>query len=312
MLARLREKLENQQYRIVGRGAAVKICMWTKRSLLDQGVCYKESFYGIGSHRCCQMTPCMVCPNSCLYCWRETNGFVGSRLSRPDEPRDIVEGCIEQQRSLLNGFPGNPKVSMKKFAEAQNPGSFAISLSGEPTMYPALGELIRELNRRKIVSFLVTNGQFPERLESMDPLPTQLYVSLDAATKETYRRVDRPMLKDYWERMMRTLELLPSMGTRRVLRITAVKGLNMKNPGEYAKLIKKAGPDWIEVKGYMWVGSSRKRLKEENMPLHSEVLGFSEKIAEKTGLRIIDQREESRVALLGEKDSGKRKLSPGH
>ena len=62
----------------------------------------------------------------------------------------------------------------------------------------------------------------------------------------------------------------------------------------------------------MWVGGSRKRLREENMPLHPEIISFSEKIAEKAGLRTIDQREESRVALLGEKDSGKRKLSPGH
>jgi len=38
---------------------------------------------------------------------------------------------------------------MKKWKEAQEPIQFAISLSGEPTLYSKIGELIEELRRRK-------------------------------------------------------------------------------------------------------------------------------------------------------------------
>jgi tRNA wybutosine-synthesizing protein 1 len=175
-------------------------------------------------------------------------------------------------------------------------------------MYPRLSGLIAELSRRGICSFLVTNGQFPEALEKLDPLPTQLYVSLDAPNKELYRKIDNPSMPDFWERFNRTLELLPSLETRTVLRITAIKGLNMTDLEGYAGLIRKARPMFVEVKAYMFVGSSRERLREGNMPLHSDILEFSEKLAQLAGLKVIDQKKESRVCLLAESDPEGRKL----
>ena len=43
------KKLEKSGYRFVGNNghAATKICHWTKQSILDKGVCYKEQFYGV-------------------------------------------------------------------------------------------------------------------------------------------------------------------------------------------------------------------------------------------------------------------------
>ena len=199
--------LEKQGYRFTGKHSSVKICTWTKKSLLDEGVCYKERFYGIRSYLCCQMTPCMFCSNTCLYCWRDMDSFTGLKIGgKIDEPKEIIDNCIKKQRELLNGFPGNKKINMKKFKEAQDPLHFAISLSGEPTIYPYLGELIDELFKMKKTSFLVTNGQFPNALKRLSRLPTQLYVSLDAPTKQIYKKLDRPRLKDYWGRLCDTLE----------------------------------------------------------------------------------------------------------
>lgn len=305
----VKKSLLKQSYRIVGNHSACKLCSWTKKSLLDKGVCYKEIFYNIKSHMCCQMTPCLICPNSCVYCWREMSGLVGDKLNEFDEPDDIIAGCIEAQRNLINGFPGDERLNLKKFKEAQDPKFWAISLAGEPTIYDKLGGLIGELKSRKNCTFLVTNGLFPRSIEKLDNLPTQLYVSLDAPSREVYKRIDRPMLKDYWERLNKTLELLPSLDTRTVLRITAVKGFNMLDEKGYIELIRKANPMFIEVKAYMFVGSSRQRLSIENMPRHFEVKEFAERICEKSGLSIIDEKEESRVVLLAEKDSKKRKLS---
>ena len=66
-----RIRMERQQYAIVGKHSAVKICGWTKNYLRGQGGCYKFKFYGIASHKCLQMTTSMSCANRCIYCWRD-------------------------------------------------------------------------------------------------------------------------------------------------------------------------------------------------------------------------------------------------
>jgi len=175
----VKDRLEKQHYRIVGGHSACKICDWTRKSLRNKGVCYKEKFYNIKSHQCCQMTPCLTCPNSCVYCWRDVSMLTGKQFTgRSDDPKEIIKGCIAGQRNLINGFPGDSNLNMLKFKEAQDPKYFAISLSGEPTLYPKLGELIKELSKMKKCSFLVTNGLFPENIKKLDPLPTQLYISI--------------------------------------------------------------------------------------------------------------------------------------
>ena len=306
----IKKILIKQGYRFTGNHSSVKICTWTKKSLVDKGVCYKEDFYGIQSHMCCQMTPCMHCPNECIYCWRTPDFFDSLTIKgKIDEPEDIINNCISNQRDLLNGFLGNPKLNKKKFKEAQNPKHFAISESGEPFGYPYLSDLIRKLSKKGITSFLVTNGQFPEKLENLNKLPTQLYVSLDAPTKEIYKKIDKPKLKDYWERLNSSLELISNLKTRTVIRLTCIKGLNMCNEKDYANLIKKANPKFIEIKGYMWVGSSRERLDIKNMPLHAEIKEFAEQISKFTKYKIIDEKKESRVALLMKKDTEDRKLN---
>lgn len=76
----------------------------------------------------------------------------------------------------------------------------------------------------------------------------------------------------------------------------------MDSVKEYAKIISKADPMFVEVKAYMWVGSSRERLEKSNMPTHSEIREFSEKLAEKLAWKIIDEQKESRVVLLMKED----------
>ncbi|GAH53978.1 unnamed protein product, partial [marine sediment metagenome] len=126
--------LKKQHYEIVGKHSAVQICRWTKKSLIDKGVCYKEQFYGIKSHLCCQMTPAVMwCPNKCMHCWRAIELTLGSELKGDvDLPKKIIDGCIKAQKKLIVGFKGNKKVNMEKWEDAQEPKQFAISLSGEP------------------------------------------------------------------------------------------------------------------------------------------------------------------------------------
>ncbi len=301
--------LERQHYAIVGRHSAVKICEWTKRSLVDEDFCYKQKFYGIRAHLCCQMTPALgFCTNKCVFCWRAHEYNQGYKMDfEVDEPELIIEESIKAQRKLLSGFGGNPKTNKKKFKEAQEPMHFAISLTGEPTIYPKLPELIRKLHELGKTTFLVTNGMLPEALEELEKknaLPTQLYVSVTAPDEETYLKIDKPVFKDAWQRLMKSLEFLSRVKekTRTTIRVTAIKGLNMFKPEVYAEVLRKANPTFIEVKAYMYVGFSRQRLKMSNMPSHEEVKSFALEIAKYMNYKIIDEKENSRVVLLMKED----------
>ncbi|MBT3577238.1 4-demethylwyosine synthase TYW1, partial [archaeon] len=185
---------------------------------------------------------------------------------------------------------------------------FAISLTGEPTIYPKLNELLIELHKQKFSSFLVTNGMFPEALRKLEEMPTQLYLSLDAPTKELYNEIDKPILKDYWKRFNESLEILSKLKTRTVIRITSVKGLNMCHEKDYANLIKKANPMFVEIKAYSWVGESRERLTEENVPSYEECLEFAEKISRLLGYKVIDTHRASKAILLAKEDFKERIL----
>lgn len=292
----IRKTMERQHYRIVGNHSAVKICAWLKKSLRGEGVCYKQKFYGINSHRCLQMTPWVLCSNRCLFCWRVIEKTPVS-IKDVDEPGDIIKGCIKAQRLLLTGFKGLDRTDKKKWRESQHPNQVAISLVGEPTMYPKIPELVNEFRRKDFTTFLVTNGQYPERLRKIKKL-TNLYISLDAPDRQTYRKLDRPSLPDHWEKLMESLDVMKDFPAKRVIRLTMVKGWNMKSPGKYAELIRKAEPDFIEVKGYMFVGGSRNRLSMDCMPLHSEIKGFAEKLSKESGYAYRDEQPASRVVLL--------------
>ncbi|HDO42073.1 MAG TPA: 4-demethylwyosine synthase TYW1, partial [Candidatus Bathyarchaeota archaeon] len=178
----IRKIYHRQGYRLVGKHlhSAVKICQWTKESLRSGRVCYKELWYPpVKSHRCMQMTPYIGCNCHCLYCWRIHSGDREGLnwrefplgLEEFDEPAEIIEELIEKRKELLSGWKGNPRVSKEKFEEALKPTMMTMSLTGEPTLYPRISELVVEAEKRGMITFLVTNGTIPEALERMNPLP---------------------------------------------------------------------------------------------------------------------------------------------
>jgi len=304
--AKFIEKYYKQGYRVVGKHqhSAVKICRWTRESLRHNRVCFKEKWYGIESHRCLQCTPALFwCTQTCEFCWRSTSATLGSDMGGfpVDGPFDIIDGLIEAQRMLLMGFKGNEKVDRKRWEEAQNPTNMAISLVGEPTLYERLSDFIEEAHKRGMTTFLVTNGTRPDRLKELRTEPTNLYISLCAPDKETYKKTNRPVIKNGWDKLNESLEFMNNFNCRKVIRLTLVKKLNMKYPEKYAKLILKAEPDFIEPKGYMWVGESQDRLKKEKMPFHEEIVEFAKKLSESTGYKIKDDFKPSKVVLLAKK-----------
>ena len=56
---------------------------------------------------------------------------------------------------------------MKK---ANNPIHCALSLVGEPIMYPHINEFVDYLHDKGISTYLVTNAQFPDAIATLPPI----------------------------------------------------------------------------------------------------------------------------------------------
>jgi tRNA wybutosine-synthesizing protein 1 len=251
------------------------------------------------------MTPTVAqCDLKCTFCWRIQDGDLPEtkwdEMTSPqwNEPETIIEGCIKQQKKLISGYKANPKVDPNKFQEASEPKHVAISLAGEPTFYPMLGELIECFGQKGFTTFLVSNGTNPEALTELSKEPTQLYISLCAPDELTFKKTCRPQIPDAWKKLNQTLSTLSTFKCPTVLRLTLTRHLNLKNPELYAKLIEKANPTYIEPKAYVHVGFSRLRLEFENMPTHREIQEFAAQLAQETGYKILQDAPESRVVLL--------------
>jgi tRNA wybutosine-synthesizing protein 1 len=104
---------------------------------------------------------------------------------------------------------------------------------------------------------------------------TQVYVSIDAATKESLRKIDRPLFTDFWERFLASIDALSRKQQRTVFRLTLVKSWNMDELRDYASLIERGKPEFVEVKGVTYCGeSTASDLTMKNVPYHHEVVEF--------------------------------------
>jgi tRNA wybutosine-synthesizing protein 1 len=300
--------LKKQKYHLIGAHSAVKRCKWLYEAIVNNRPCYKQKFYGIQSHRCIQMTPSLYyCTQQCLFCWRAQSSDMEvkwNEMHNPnkDTPEQIVEGCFKAQEKIISGYKGNEKTDWKKFQEAQRPSQVAISLTGEPTLYEPLGDLIKLFHQKGLTTFLVTNGTLPYRLSRLSQEPSQLYVSLCAPNEDVYNKVCRPNFPAAWNKLNESLEMLKSFKCPTAVRMTMVKSHNMDLISQYAKVIEKASPTYIEAKAYMHIGFSSLRLGFDNMPMHNEVREFADKLAAETGYKVINEAPESRVVLLSKLD----------
>jgi tRNA wybutosine-synthesizing protein 1 len=220
-----------------------------------------------------------------------------------------VQNLMAERKKLINGFYGRAKNDKQKLDESLLPAHYAISLSGEPTMYPKLPQLVKYLKTLKATKsiFLVTNGQEPDmlrRLASEDALPTQIYLSTNASNKKMFLQVNRPRHKDAWERWQDSLHFLSSVDTRTVLRMTMIRGYNdgAEHIGEFAEMMQQGEPHFIEIKSYMHIGMSTQRLEMDNMLFMDEVRSYAKALCEKMpAFSVMDESEISRIVVLQNK-----------
>ena len=302
------QQLKKAKYGVADH-STVQLCHWTKKSFKNEGDCYKHKFYGISTHQCMEFSPAgMHCENRCVYCWRPMEFYDSLKMEpeRVTEPEEILIKLMEERRKLIMGHYGDIKSDKQKLDESLFPSHYSISLSGEPTMYPKLPELIKYLKSLKATksTFLVTNGQEPDmikRLSDEGALPTQLYLSTNAADYESFLKINRPRYKDSWERWNTTLEMLKELDTRTVLRITLIRNYNTSDEmiPAFASMIKRSSPHFIEVKSYMHIGRSTNRLERAHMLEFDEVKRFASELASQSKIfSVMDESEISRIVVL--------------
>uniref|UniRef100_A0A8B9YHG4 Radical SAM core domain-containing protein n=1 Tax=Bos mutus grunniens TaxID=30521 RepID=A0A8B9YHG4_BOSMU len=227
------------------------------------------------SHRCMETTPSLACANKCVFCWRHHTNPVGTEWRwKMDQPEMILKEAIENHQNMIKQFKGVPGVKEERFEEGMTVKHCALSLVGEPIMYPEINKFLKLLHECKISSFLVTNAQFPAEIRDLKPV-TQLYVSVDASTKDSLKKIDRPLFRDFWQRFLDSLKALAAKQQRTVYRLTLVKAWNVDELQAYAELVSLGNPDFIEVKGVTYCGeSSASSLTMANVPWHEEVVRF--------------------------------------
>ncbi len=202
----------------------------------------------------------------------------------------------------------------KVFKNAEVPKHAAISLAGEPMLYPKIGELVEEFRSRNMCTFIVTNGTQPDvlkKLKEKNQLPTQLYVTLTAPTKQDFIKISRPLTRNSWENLMETLKLIPTLSCRTVIRITSVKylNINLDMVPDYVKLLKMAKPNFIDIKGFTIEASAlnlEKRLGKfkgdhtlrDFAPIYNDLLLFAQELEKLGGFSIIETHKPSKDILL--------------
>ena len=304
----IQQQLKKAKYGVSDH-STVELCHWTKKSFKGEESCYKHKFYGISTHQCMEFSPAgMYCENRCVYCWRPMEFYDSLEMNPQNvaEPQDIIAKLMAEREKLIMGHYGDPKSIHKKLDESLLPAHYAISLSGEPTMYPKLPELIKYLKALPATKsiFLVTNGQEPQmlrRLQDEDALPTQIYLSTNAADHDSFMKINKPRYSDSWERWNQSLELLQKMDTRTVLRMTIIRNHNDSEEmvPAFADMIRRANVHFIEIKSYMHIGRSTNRLARSDMLEFEEISHFANQLAKKSKIySAIDESIASRIVLL--------------
>ncbi|NHJ86240.1 MAG: 4-demethylwyosine synthase TYW1 [Asgard group archaeon] len=301
----IQERLLKQGYQLYGKQVAVKKCLWTHNYLKENRFCYKNA-YGIKSHQCIQATPTLLCNHQCVFCWRLQEKDIGLKpfwKANPedfDTPEEVYKGLLWGWKRCISGY--KPIITQEKFVEATKPRHVALSLAGEPTLYPFMTELLRLLKKKGLTTFIVSNGTIPETLQKMideDSIPTQLYITIPAPDKKEYIRVCKPLISNGWDKIQESLKILSTFPGRTVTRLTLAKKINMINPEEYVPLIQIAQPSFVEIKGFAPVGFSQYRVTRANMPYIEDIQAFADKL--KTALpkyKQVYEMEESKVVIL--------------
>jgi wyosine [tRNA(Phe)-imidazoG37] synthetase (radical SAM superfamily) len=161
------------------------------------------------------------CNFDCLYC-----ELAPKRAMLHQESITPVENIVSDLKDALSHHPTIDVIT--------------ITANGEPTMYPHLNELIEQLNAIKgnIETLILSNSAClndPAVFETLLKLD-QVKLSLDAATPETFKKIDRPAEGITIQTIIESIARFShTFNGKLFLEILFVKGVN-DTPSEVAAL----------------------------------------------------------------------------
>ncbi len=224
---------------------------------------------------------------------------------------DDIKCCIdsrEEIENLINRELTTPDEIMQVHGEAMHPKHAAISLDGEPLLFPEISDFVKEFKSRKMTTFIVTNSTLPEKVQNLNNLPSQFYFTLPAPNEKIYKKICRPMVKNGWKKILGSLNLIESLSCRTLIRLTAVKDLNLNEKfiKDYINIIEKINPNFFEIKGFTLQAKAlliKERLKSNKpMKYYFPEFDYLEKIAlkfeELGNFHLIYKNEPSRDFLF--------------
>jgi wyosine [tRNA(Phe)-imidazoG37] synthetase (radical SAM superfamily) len=183
------------------------------------------------------LTPKKFCTFDCVYCQL---GKTTKKTAKRFFCVDIVE-FEKQLRKIINR---KPKIDY-----------ITISGSGEPTLHKKLDkiiEVIKKTTNNKYPICVITNSSLLYKKEVRKELSSAdlIIPSLDAATKKTFYRIDKPYRQITLQKVISGLINLRKEFKGRIwLEIMLLGGLNdsLREAREFRKLIDKIKPDKVQL-----------------------------------------------------------------
>lgn len=174
-----------------------------------------------------------TCSFNCFYC----------QLGQIQDITDKVQTYVPTQRVLedfKNILENNEKIDV-----------ITYSGSGEPTLAENLGEMIEGIRKiaPEIKQYILTNAtelhrpEVRKRLLGLDCL----IVKIDAATEETFQKINRPADGVTLERVIKGIEALKEDYRGRIEVQSMFTPLNIKEKEAYAEIVKRISPQTIQL-----------------------------------------------------------------
>jgi len=169
--------------------------------------------------------------------------------------------CLWDKMKVIEGEEANVDVNKETF-EGYGPffhgARTLVNCSfGEPLLHPQFEEILDFFAANKKILELSTNGQaFTERtIRALIGKPIYLYVSLDAATKETYAKIRN----DRWDSIVANLVRLNELRKKaenfpKIYMVFMPMRVNRNDLEEYFKLCRKIDADALVLRPllYLW------------------------------------------------------------
>jgi len=191
-----------------------------------------------------------------------------------DDAKDLALEFVKQHLALMNDVMARD-AKPDRLEKAQTVRACDFSLLGEPVVYPGINTLLTRLHNLKIATWMDDIGMHPKELDAL-PTPTQLTLTVLAPTPHWMEMLMQSVFEDPWDRFQASLVVLAKKPYRTALRLVLIETLLDGHFQDYADIICKAKPDFVEGNSNVYIGMYPPFTTSDSnpAPAHEKVLQF--------------------------------------